>query len=798
MRSKVSNKAWIVLSSIVLILSLFMNTIGLDMRVNAQDILYTDNGRKVSIISRSEIINDYLTVEHKTLPDGTEIVINYVNGPSKPPEEFQTQRAASIMPLTRSITALPNFPSYNWVFGCGAVAGSLIAAYYDQNGFPNVYTGPTNGGLMPLTDTSWGTWTDSNSDTYVSNPLVASQIGVDGRTGRGSIENYWVSFDSTANDPYITNSWAEHAWGTAIGDYMKTSQSAYNNADGSSVMYWLNSGNKYHCNDMAPENQFNDLTYGMKEFFQARGYTVSTCFNQQTDNKIVGGFTLAEFKAEIDSGHPVLVFLKGHYVVGYGYDGSTIYIRDTWDSDPNNTYTMTWGGKYSEMEMQAVGVIHLNPPPITNHLLTVYKSGNGTGLITSNPPGINCGSTCNASFPSGTTVTLTAVPDQGSTFGGWLGACGMNPTCQVTMTQPMSVSASFTTQTTTTFADVPEGHWAYDAIESLFNAGITTGYPTIPPTYGPDNAVTRTEMAVFLERGIQGASFIPPAVGNDTGFTDVPTTYWAAPWIKQLATDGITTGYPDGTYQPYKLVSRAEMAVFLLRTKYGAAHIPPPPGSPQNLIQDPSFEAYTPNPHWLEYSYNFDTPMCTVADCGDGEGSAGPRTGNVWVWLGGTADYEYGYVEQTLTIPTNATQLQFYLWIGSANYPSFSDYFAVEVDGIEVFYADATMLSIYTTYTPVYIDISAFADGGQHTVSFLAITDGQIVNFNLDDIIISGIGTGTPSFFDVSPNHWAFPWIEQLFAEGITTGISPGYYGPENPVTRAQMAVFLTRVFNLP
>jgi hypothetical protein len=347
---------------------------------------------------------------------------------------------------------------------------------------------------------------------------------------------------------------------------------------------------------------------------------------------------------------------------------------------------------------------------------------------------------------------------------------------------------------------VPDGHWAYGAIESLYKAGITSGCATNPLRFCPDNQVTRAEMAKFLLKGILGKTYNlePLKEGESTGFSDVPWNHWAAPWIKQLALEGITTGCGGGKYCPEAPVTRAQMALFLLRAKYGATHMPPTPGLPVNIIQDPSFEAYTPNQHWVEYSYNFETPMCTIADCTDGDGSAGPRTGNVWVWLGGTTDYEYGYVEQTLAIPTNATQLEFYLWIGTANYPSINDYFAVEVDGIEVFNADATMLPIYTTYTPVNIDISAFADGGQHTVSFLSITDGQIVNFNLDDVSIFSIGSATPSFFDVSLNHWAFPWIEQLFADGITTGIDIGYFGPEMAVSRAQMAVFLVRIFNLP
>jgi hypothetical protein len=55
-------------------------------------------------------------------------------------------------------------------------------------------------------------------------------------------------------------------------------------------------------------------------------------------------------------------------------------------------------------------------------------------------------------------------------------------------------------------------------------------------------------------------------------------------------------------------------------------------------------------------------------------------------------------------------------------------------------------------------------------------------------------------FQDVPADYWAADWIEQLTAEGITSGcsVTPKLYCPSSPVTRAQMAVFLVRNFNLP
>ena len=131
---------------------------------------------------------------------------------------------------------IANFPSFDWVFGCSAVSGAMIAAYYDRGLYPNLYTGPTNGGVMPLTDTSWATWSDG-FETYPNNPLIASHNGLDGRTSKGSIDDYWIEYNSTSQDPYITGGWTQHDWGTAIGDYMKTSQSVYSNTDGSTSFY---------------------------------------------------------------------------------------------------------------------------------------------------------------------------------------------------------------------------------------------------------------------------------------------------------------------------------------------------------------------------------------------------------------------------------------------------------------------------------------------------------------------------------------------------------------------------------
>ncbi len=75
-------------------------------------------------------------------------------------------------------------------------------------------------------------------------------------------------------------------------------------------------------------------------------------------------------------------------------------------------------------------------------LLTVTKSGTGTGTVTSNPAGINCGSICSAAYDGNTSVTLTAIPATGSVFVGWSGDADCSDG-SVTMNANKTCTATF-------------------------------------------------------------------------------------------------------------------------------------------------------------------------------------------------------------------------------------------------------------------------------------------------------------------------------------------------------------------
>src|SRR5439155_14993623 len=129
------------------------------------------------------------------------------------------------------------------------------------------------------------------------------------------------------------------------------------------------------------------------------------------------------------------------------------------------------------------GVVFKLTPTQASFNLSVVSAGNGSGTVTSNPAGISCGTTCSASFLSGTVVTLTAAAAAGSTFAGWSGACVGTGTCSVTMTAAKSVTATFNltsgpvvalSHASLNFGTVAIGATSGTKTVTLTNVGTTT------------------------------------------------------------------------------------------------------------------------------------------------------------------------------------------------------------------------------------------------------------------------------------------------------------------------------------
>ncbi len=123
------------------------------------------------------------------------------------------------------------------------------------------------------------------------------------------------------------------------------------------------------------------------------------------------------------------------------------------------------------------------------------------------------------------------------------------------------------------FPDVPAADPFYAKIETLYHAGVTAG--CLGGNYCPAASVTRAQMAVFLLKGKLGAAYVPPA-GSGTRFADVPPGAFALDWIEDLAGSGITAGCDAILFCPDRPVTRAQMAVFLLKALHGSEYAPPP------------------------------------------------------------------------------------------------------------------------------------------------------------------------------------------------------------------------------
>jgi len=405
-----------------------------------------------------------------------------INGPPTPPPGFVRETAMLPRPdPAAAIGTLSDVPTFNWSFGCSATSAAMIAGYYDRTAFPNMYAGPTNGGVMPLTNSSWSDWVDGCAATRHRCPLSATQNGLDGRATSGHVDDYWICYGDAGPDPFIGN-WTEHTYGDCTGDYMKTNQSTYGNVDGETTFWFYTSGAPITAADLeALGSGYYDYDggYGHKLFYESRGYTVTNMYNQYIQgygSNPALGFTYAQYKAEIDAGRPVMIHVLGHTMVGVGYDDSTnlMYVHDTWDY---SVHTMTWGGSYSGMLHTGVTIVQLAEPEVDmrglgnsipdgdtspsatddtdfgsvsfgsshSHTFTIHNTGAETLLLTGSP-------TVQISGAHAGDFTVTAQPADTS----------LAPAGSTTFTVRFSPSATGTRTATVTVANTDLNENAYD------------------------------------------------------------------------------------------------------------------------------------------------------------------------------------------------------------------------------------------------------------------------------------------------------------------------------------------------
>ena len=357
-------KKMAILMTVIIMLSITASALPLLVGANdTQDpylvrTLIDEEGRQVDVVIAGQPSEDntqdpYLV---KTLIDEEGQQVDVVIVPGRPPEIKAPVVAVPEPDIAKGINVLSNVPAFDWSYGCSATSAAMLFGQYDNTGYPNMYAGPTNGGVCPMTNSVWGSG---------ECPLSATHQGYDGLATKGHVDDYWYAYDSIV-DPYYGN-WPEHGYADCTADYMGTNQ-YYNwqNTDGSTTFIYYTSGAPTYdytlCEGWIPP--LRDGCHGVRLFVESRSYNVyHDGTNYQNYNQYIHeykplGFTFDQFQAEIDAGRPVLIHVTGHTMLGYGYNtaGNIVYIHDTWD---HSDHQMTWGGTYSGNLHKGVTVIHL-------------------------------------------------------------------------------------------------------------------------------------------------------------------------------------------------------------------------------------------------------------------------------------------------------------------------------------------------------------------------------------------------------------------------------------------------------
>jgi hypothetical protein len=110
------------------------------------------------------------------------------------------------------------------------------------------------------------------------------------------------------------------------------------------------------------------------------------------------------------------------------------------------------------------------------------------------------------------------------------------------------------------FSDIEKEFWALPFIERLWKAQIIEGFPD--NTFRAQEPIKRAELAAMLTRVINWplvASSFPPT------FTDLDSRHWGFQYIETGAWQGAWDGYPNGSFQPDRYASRAEVAALIAR-----------------------------------------------------------------------------------------------------------------------------------------------------------------------------------------------------------------------------------------
>jgi len=180
-------------------------------------------------------------------------------------------------------------------------------------------------------------------------------------------------------------------------------------------------------------------------------------------------------------------------------------------------------------------------------------------------------------FADGATVSIGGTPatgvsvNSGTQIQATAPAKPAGSVQDIVVTLPGGLTGTLPNGYVSAFNDVQTSGF-YPQIARLSANKVTAGCGN--GNYCPTDGATRAQMAVFLLKSKKGLCYTPPPA-TGTVFSDVPSNSFAAAWIEALAAHEVTGGCGGGMYCPNSTVTRAQMAVFLLKMLEGSGYAPP-------------------------------------------------------------------------------------------------------------------------------------------------------------------------------------------------------------------------------
>ena len=313
-------------------------------------------------------------------------------------------------------------------------------------------------------------------------------------------------------------------------------------------------------------------------------------------------------------------------------------------------------------------------------------------------------------------------------------------------------------EATVNLSDI-EGHWAEDFIKGLVSRRIISGFPD--GSFRPQVKMTRSQFAAILAR-----AFDQPQSQPNQGFSDVPTSFWAAGAIAKVERMGFMAGFPDQTFRPNQPLTRVQAIVALVKglTLTG--------GNPNSLavyrdrVEIPSYAAEpvaTATQRRMVVNFPLVDQLRPLMDITRGE----------------VAALVYQAMVATLQAPPVSSP---YIVSPDTTVPSFSD---IHDHWAEAFIRGLAVQDIITGFS----DGSFRPEQPMNRAQYAALLSHT---FNLP------IKRPKPNFKDVEASFWATPAIERAYQTGLLSGYQDRTFRPNQPVLRLEVLLSLVNGLGLP